>query len=456
MLSPAPLRRTLLAGFSIMTIAAPAALSGPLPNGFQIVRAHPNVNFPTTLRFAPDGRLFFTELTGRVAYYPSISYPSSVTWDFIPVEYDPNGEWGNHGMAFHPNFPDSPYVYLSFSNHDPLSDRLVRYVDKLGVAGDSTLLMSVPADSPYHHGGRVEFGPDGMIYWSHGDQTDMASAQDPSALGGKIFRLGRGGLPAPGNPWGPSNPAIVMGIRNVFGMCFDPLNGIGYFTDNGPDCDDKVNILAFGANYGWGPDDPCGGQPPGTFPALATFTPTIAPTGCCLYRGNVYPSRYDGTMFFCSWNESQLYRVRFKPGHPDQVDTLDVFCTFDEQPLDVTEGPDGFLWVATTGSIYRITYTPPTVAVDDPPAIPALSLGVAPNPSYGPVAFSTSNLPAGARLEVIDLQGRRWRSWSGPLAQRIAWDGRSDSGQAAPTGVYLVRLTTPQGMVTRRLIRLGG
>jgi hypothetical protein len=247
-----------------------------------------------------------------------------------------------------------------------------------------------------------------------------------------------------------------MGIRNVFGLCFDPLNGTGYFTDNGPECDDEVNLLAFGANYGWGPNDPCNGQPAGTFPALATFNPTIAPTGCWLYRGNAYPSRYDGTLFFATWNDSRLYRVRFKANHPDQVDTLDVFYTFNEQVLDVTEGPDGFLWVATTGSIWRITYTNPTIAVDDPAPSPLLSLGVVPNPSYGAVAFNTRGSEASARLEVIDLQGRRWRSWSGPLSSRIAWDGRSDSGEPAPVGVYLVRLTSPLGTITRRLIRLGG
>jgi glucose/arabinose dehydrogenase len=458
MLSP-PLRRLLLAGFSITTIAAPAALCGPLPTGFQVVRAHAGVNFPSSLRFAPDGRLFFTELTGRVAYYPSLSYPNSVTWDFIPVKYDPSAEWGNHGIAFHPDFADSPYVYVSFSNLSPLSDRLVRYTDKLGVASDSTLMMSVPAGSSIHHGGRVEFGPDGMIYWSYGDQQDMSAAQDPSALSGKIFRLGRGGRPAPGNPWGPSNPAIVMGIRNVFGLSFDPLSGIGYFTENGPDCDDEANLMAFGANYGWGPSDDCGTQPAGTFPALASFTPTIAPTGCCLYRGSAYPSRYDGTLFFGSWNESRLYRARFKPGQPDQVDTVDVFCTFDEPVLDVTEGPDGFLWVATAGSIWRITYTGLTIAVEDPPATPVLSLGIAPNPSYGMVAqhhrcargrAARRDRPAGSALAKLERSAVAPHYRGRPLrARRSGTGGRLSgaphqlpgNGHAAPDSSG--RLTAP-------------
>jgi hypothetical protein len=71
------------------------------------------------------------------------------------------------------------------------------------------------------------------------------------------------------------------------------------------------------------------------------------------------------------------------------------------------------------------------------------------------VALQAVNAPAGARLEVLDLQGRRWRSWDGALDRRISWDGRSESGEQAPVGVYLVRLSSSTGTTTRRLIRLG-
>src|SRR5262245_53972294 len=230
-----------------------------LPPGFTLQDVHSGVNFPTTLRFAPDGRLFFTELTGRVAYYPSLGSTSSVTWATLSVAS--GGERGVHGLAVHPDYPDSPYVYVVYSNATPLEDRLVRFVDFLGEGKSPAVLIAHSSDQDYHHGGRVAFGPDGQIYLTYGDQLDLPAAETIRDPPGKMFRIGRGGKPSPGNPWGPTDAACLLGIRNVFGLCFDPVDGTGYFTDNGPDCDDEINLLALGANYGWGPDDFCGGSP---------------------------------------------------------------------------------------------------------------------------------------------------------------------------------------------------
>jgi hypothetical protein len=250
---------------------------------------------------------------------------------------------------------------------------------------------------------------------------------------------------------------VLYGIRNVFGLCFDPLDGTGYFTENGPECDDEINLLSFGANYGWGPSDFCGGQPAGTRTPLAYFNPTIAPTGCCVYRGGVYPSRWDGALFFGGFNTGYIYRARFAAGRPDLVDTLDVFADVGEAVLDVTVGPDGFLWVSTPTRILRITYTPPIIGVGTQPvAVTGPTLRMAPNPFRASVVLGTEGAPDGARVEVIDLQGRRVRAWEVPQSRRLNWDGRNERGDLVPPGIYLVRLTAPDLQITRRLIRLGG
>ncbi|TMQ72148.1 MAG: hypothetical protein E6K80_03445 [Candidatus Eisenbacteria bacterium] len=435
-------------------LALAAGGAWALPPGFTIQVAHVPVNFPTALRFAPDGRLFFTELSGRVAYYPSLTYPFSVTWTTLNVAS--GGERGALGLAVHPDFPDSPYVYVVYSNASPLEDRLVRYVDALGEAKSPAVLIASSSDADFHHGGRVAFGPDGQIYLTYGDQLDLGAAQTIGDPRGKIFRLGRGGKPAPGNPWGPTNPAALLGIRNVFGICFDPRDGTGYFTENGPDCDDEINLLALGANYGWGPDDFCGGTPAGDRAPLVYFTPTIAPTGCCVYRGGVYPSRWDGALFFGGWNTGFLYRARFVAGRPDLIDSLDVFADVGEGVLDVTVGPDGFLWVSTPTRILRITYAPTVGVGEGPAAALAPSLRMGPNPFRSNVMLEIENAPAGAEVEILDLQGRRIESWSAAGNRRIAWDGRDTRGDRAPPGIYLVRMRAPGLAVQRRLIRLGG
>ena len=54
------------------------------------------------------------------------------------------------------------------------------------------------------------------------------------------------------------NAVFAMGVRKSFGLCFDPVEGYGYFTEVGPNCGDELNVLLPGADYGWGSTDPCG------------------------------------------------------------------------------------------------------------------------------------------------------------------------------------------------------
>jgi glucose/arabinose dehydrogenase len=434
----------------LLLFAAPARA---LPPGFGIQEIH-NPNFATQIRFAPDGRLFYTELTGRVAYYPSLTSQTSVTWTTLNA--GSGGERGVHGLELHPDYPDSPFVYIAYSNGPTNTERLVRFRDQLGEATSPAIFIDYSASADHHHGGRVAFGPDGMIYLTHGDQEDPAAAQNVGDVRGKIMRLGRGGKPAPGNPWGPTNPAAAYGVRNPFGLCFDAVDGTGYFTENGPDCDDEINLLTVGTNYGWGPNDPCFGTPAGTRAPLATFNPTIAPTGCAVYRGGVYPGRWDGSLFFGGWNSGFLYRVRFVPGRPDLVDTLDVFADLADNILDVSVGPDGFLWVSTPTRVVRIIYTAPVIGVGDGPGVaraPDLRLG--PNPFRSGVDLEIENAPEGTRLDVFDVQGRHLRGWDVRANRRIHWDGRDRDGQPVPTGIYLVRMVGPDLRITRRLIRVG-
>jgi aldose sugar dehydrogenase len=437
--------------FAVLAAVLIASPARALPPGFVVEEIQSGLSWPTTLRFAPDGRLFFTELGGRVGYFPRAFITFPVTWATLPVAS--GGERGVLGMAIHPDFPDSPYVYVFHTNPSPLVNRVVRFKEVQGVGAEPTVLLELPATALIHNGGRIAFGPDGMIYVTFGDQDSMAAAQSITSPRGKIHRITRGGKSAPGNPWGPSNTAALMGVRNPFGLCFDPLDGTGYFTENGPECDDEVNLLALGANYGWGPNDFCGGQPPGSFPALWTFSNTIAPTGCVLYRGGGFPAYFDGNLFFGSYNDFNIHRVVFHPGRPDLVDTLETFVSLPDPVLDVTTDVYGILYASTPTRIFRIRYAPAVgVGTDGPPPAPGLSM--APNPFHDRIAFSPWGAPAGSRLDILDVQGRRVRSFAPPLPARIIWDGHAEGGSPAPAGVYLVRVSGPGYEAMGRVVRL--
>jgi hypothetical protein len=291
-----------------------------------------------------------------------------------------------------------------------------------------------------------------MMYVTQGDNDVPAASADPNDLRGKILRYTPMGVPAPGNPFGAGNPVFAVGSRNSYGLAFDAVTGNGFFTENGPECDDEVNRLIVGADYGWGPADLCGMQPGGTTAALESFNPIIAPTGCCIYRGSRYPE-LNGSLLFGGYGDDTLRRVIPDPSDPNL--SLGVVRMASEpiygQIMDVVVGPDEEIWACGPGSIMRL-YRTNVVGVGDPPGPRALA--VSPNP------FSTTlvvRLPDGIvceRLDVYDLTGRRVRGWDGRLSGVVAWDGADAGGQAAPAGVYLLRGRAAGRVFESRVVRL--
>lgn len=132
-------------------------------------------------------------------------------------------------------------------------------------------LLRVPLQEPYHHGGQVLFGPDGLLYVSVGDgqfsvdhlKRPPFPAQDLGTLRGKVLRLEL----LPHGPDGPpyavpdDNPFLgtpgarpevwALGLRNPWKMGFDPVGGDLYVSEVGADRWEEVNLLVRGGNYGW-------------------------------------------------------------------------------------------------------------------------------------------------------------------------------------------------------------
>jgi hypothetical protein len=120
--------------------------------------------------------------------------------------------------------------------------------------------------------------------------------------------------------------------------------------------------------------------------------------------------------------------------------------------LDFTVGIEGTLWVATTSAIYRIL---PTATVDVGPNAPrAASFAASPNPFRDRLTFDLSDVPRGAGLEILDVQGRVVRRWMAPLPVGLEWDGSADDGRPLVAGIYLARVSGAGYTATRRLIRV--
>ena len=124
-----------------------------------------------------------------------------------------------------------------------------------------TVLRKFPAAS-HHDGGRIMFGPDGKLYVVIGDNDYPDRAQNLASMAGKMLRLNPDGTVPSNNPRAGS-PIIAYGIRNSFGFTFDPQNGRLWETENGPDCNDEINLIPRFtlSNFGWGPSATCSSPP---------------------------------------------------------------------------------------------------------------------------------------------------------------------------------------------------
>ncbi|MET7295515.1 PQQ-dependent sugar dehydrogenase [Streptomyces griseoloalbus] len=164
----------------------------------------------------------------------------------------PSGEGGLLGIALSPEYASDHMIYAYFTSAS--DNRVVRVIhDEEKPAGEQlgapdTVFRGIPK-GVVHNGGRIAFGPDGMLYVGTGESGDTGLSQDKESLGGKILRLTPEGEPAPGNPF-PGSPVYSYGHRNVQGLAWDREQRL-FASEFGQNTWDELNAIKPGDNYGW-------------------------------------------------------------------------------------------------------------------------------------------------------------------------------------------------------------
>lgn len=336
--------------------------SAPTPNPRSFTRPVPkpqlvadNLDFPVDMAWIEDtDRFFFTEkATGKIRVVVNnrvLRKPCAV------LSINSEGERGTLGIAADPGFPRNHWLYVFYTNAEPLENRVTRLTVEGNRCTSPTTIVSLPAGSATrHNGGQLEFVGN-KLFVSVGDGYDFPHrAQDATSPLGKILRINRDGSIPADNPFSKPespNPVWSYGFRNPFGLTHAPLSGQLYATENGPDCDDEVNHVMPGANYGWGEGKACGRAGVGKRPQppMISWTPPIAPTDPWLYNGSIEP--FVGDIFVGDFNNGRLHRLELNHAGTEVI-RHSVLHDFDRQVADVSEGPGGFLYVLTIDSIKR-------------------------------------------------------------------------------------------------------
>jgi glucose/arabinose dehydrogenase len=286
----------------------------------------PTVQYPVSVAFVPGGagKFFFTEKnSGRVRVYDR----GIQTDPFLTLLVEDEGEQGLRGLAFHPAYPDTPFVFVFYTRKIDRSNVVERYTDSGGVGVDPRLVLVVPRrdDGTINNGGALAFGPDGTLFIGVGDYGTPAQAQDVVArrnYWGKILRVNIDGSFPADNPF-PRNPIWAYGVRDPQGIAFDPLTGDMVCTDGGTQGKNAVHLVTREANLGW-PLRGIGRKPLVAFGLSRGSVPPAARQ--VADRGEPRAGPLDGYIPPCGRFSRPgtavrvQYRLRGRPGQPDRID----------------------------------------------------------------------------------------------------------------------------------------
>jgi glucose/arabinose dehydrogenase len=279
---------------------------------------------PWGLAFLPDGTALVTERgTGRVL---SVSARGRVREVHRFADVMAAGEGGLLGIAVSPTYARDRLVYVYYTT--TVDNRIVRM--RLGGAVQR-VMVGLPR-STSNNGGRIAFGPDGLLYVAVGDTDDRTAPQDTAAHAGKILRITPTGQPAPGNPF-PGSPVYSYGHRNVQGLAWDGTGQL-YASEFGNHAFDELNRIEAGGNYGW-PDVEGPGTDPSLVNPVVTWKPRDAsPSGIAIVGDRVYVACLGG---------ERMLRVGLDGSNPGEL----VVAKYGRL-RSVAVAPDGSLWVTTS------------------------------------------------------------------------------------------------------------
>jgi len=340
---------------------------------YQIETVASGLEHPWSIAWLPDGTAMVTERAGRLRLLRDGELVDE------PVAGVPEVYAASQGGLFEarpdPDFADNRYVYLSFAHGTPEANatRVVRgRLQGMELNEIEVLFTASPEkDTPVHYGGRMTFLSDGTLLIGLGDGFDFREqAQKLDNHFGKIVRIHTDGSVPADNPFVATEGALPeiysYGHRNIQGLLYDAETDIVWQHDHGPRGGDEINIIEPGENYGWPVAtrgiDYSGAmvspfeRRPGMIDPLLVWTPSIAPSGMTLYRGNLFPD-WQGDLFVTALVARDVRRIDdVQAGSIGEQETM--LDRLGERLRDIRTGPDGALYVLTdagNGSVLRLS-----------------------------------------------------------------------------------------------------
>ncbi len=456
----------------------------------RVEEAFPGLSFSLPLDFehADDGsdRLYVSERAGKIKVFendPAAS--SSATFLDIQSQVSATGEGGLLGLAFHPDYAENGYFYVSYTTGGPFRSRISRFTrsdDNPEQADPTSELVLLEIGQPFtnHNGGDLAFGPDGYLYASFGDGGSGGdpeeNGQDAGTLLGTLLRLdvdGGGTAPDCGGPdanytvpadnaladgpEGVCDEIFAYGLRNPFRFSFDRQTGELWVGDVGQGALEEVDRVENGDNLGWntyegtncfdGPCDPAGL----TFPVWEYGrSQGNSITGGFVYRGSAVPE-LAGKYVYADFGSGRIWALTVDESGGVENEQLGVGLN-SNIPSFGEDSAGELYFTRFDGKVYRFVSDTSSSEESGAPGS-GLRLDAAfPNPFSASTEITFAVGEAGpARVAVYDVLGREVAVLRGGV---VGTDEQTVRFAAAglSSGVYVVRLQAGTASLTRTVV----
>ena len=342
---------------------------------FEVVVLAKGLQNPWAVEPLPDGAVLVTEKPGRMRVVSATGQVGEPLKGLPEVHA--RGQAGLLDVTLSPKFAADRTLYWSYSEpreggNGTSVARGVLSKDHQSLENVQVILRTQPTyDNNMHYGSRLDFGPDGMLYVTTGERSDLATrpkAQDLGTHFGKTLRVTPDGKPAPGNPFIGRQGALPeiwsWGHRNIQAAAFD-TQGQYWVIEHGARGGDELNRVEKGKNYGW-PLVAFGQEYSGAaIPNAVTqkegfespvyyWDPVIAPSGAQFYTGSAFP-QWKGSLFIGALREKRLVRLQLEGNRVKGEEHL--LSDRGQRVRDVKQGPDGALYIVTderNGELWKV------------------------------------------------------------------------------------------------------